>query len=184
MFNTNKELLKLFTHSLLIFLLFSIVVVAGWAIAIREPFFNVWDYYHDMFMIPLFWRVIPVMVCLYAAFAVNPMIRTSFETRLGISAQYVHLFAFGICAVTFMAAAGQTLGGCIWQIPYLIMGDPNYAWKRFGYRHFPPDVLMAFYFVVSVLMGRMIKHLYINYILAFDSHNAKQSTLASTGIKQ
>ncbi|GIW57549.1 MAG: hypothetical protein KatS3mg083_494 [Candidatus Dojkabacteria bacterium] len=127
-----------------------------------------YEFFHESILIPMFWYYVPVLLIIGA---LNIFFSDEKLPKIVNLSEYPKLFLemnIIILIVTLIGALGQVFGGCIWQIPLILLNEYGYAWARYGVDTFPEPIPFIFYliifFVLLVITEVYIKKAYSDRI--------------------
>lgn len=149
---------------LLNFVIISVLIITFHYVLNKNFWLYSFEWFHVYILIPVFWYYVPCVVILIL---INAYI-SNVPPFLQIARMNRFLRDFnGMCIfITLIGAISQTAGGCVWQIPLILLEEPGYRWQRFGGEIFNDNILFWGYLIITILLFyvlilylKIIKHL-------------------------
>lgn len=111
-----------------------------------------YEFFHESILIPIFWYYVPVLIIIGIVNIVLSGDKLPTILNLSRYPRFVLDINILILIVTLIGALGQVAGGCIWQIPLILLNESGYAWSRYGADTFPEPIPFIFYFIIFFVL--------------------------------
>ncbi|BDQ04727.1 MAG: hypothetical protein KatS3mg084_0245 [Candidatus Dojkabacteria bacterium] len=111
-----------------------------------------YEFFHESVLIPMFWYYVPVLLIIGTLNIVFSEDKLPTILNLSRYPRFVLDINILILIVTLIGALGQIAGGCIWQIPLILLNEYGYAWARYGVDTFPEPIPFIFYIIIFFVL--------------------------------
>jgi hypothetical protein len=163
----TRMFLKFYIETLILFFVIVIPVILLHFSITQQGLFTSWNWFHDYVIYFLLGILVPFAATMTTLEILQDRrkIKKIVKSRLRNFSHNHHRFIYILVSISIVFCIGQTLGGCVWQIPNIIDGQESYSWNRFGHGVIPQPILIMFYFSALLYASWIGYHYYNLYVI-------------------
>lgn len=131
-----RDITKRILCNLAYFMLGAIIYSIVLSIAFGYDFLYSWEHFHDTFLFyGIYILTIPSLVLVVILYLqTNGIVRKyKYFNLVSFREKYkaIDNYFLTLIGINFFFLLGQVFGGCVWQIPNIIVNPEYYAWRRY-----------------------------------------------------